>query len=111
MDMWQKWGCDIEEELKRNVFLALWGIFGIELWKCGKSGGATFRKRQRKDDFLLSGGFFEWILDIWQKWECDIQEETEKRQMIFCSLGNFWNQILDIWQKWGCDIEDETEKN
>ena len=59
MDMWQKWGCDIEEELKRNVFLALWGIFGIELWKCGKSGGATFRKRQRKDDFLLSGGFLE----------------------------------------------------
>ena len=94
------------------MFFWLFGGF-LEL-NCGnvaKVGVRRLGRDREKMIFCSLGDFLNWILDIWQKWECDIQEETEKRQMIFCSLGNFWNQILDIWQKWGCDIEDETEKN
>ena len=39
------------------------------MWTYGKSGGATLRKRQRKNEFLAFWVFF-WnlILDMWQKW-------------------------------------------
>ena len=54
-------------------------------------------------------------MDIWQKWGCDIWEETEKKEetektLFFCTISiTFLNSIVDIWQKWGCDIWEETD--
>ena len=47
----------------------------------------------------FGGAFFSFlnsILDMWQKWGCDIEGETEKVCVFFCSLGSAVPQILTL---------------